>query len=142
MVESMDTSRHFQGGGALIDAANGAAQDAGCDKHAFGIPDVDWPAALVVGELLNLQKLAHRLRDKPVASRQQHHEAVAELLVDEHLAKSSNGPRPALVRLCGWDIEQVYLRALGCRISRVLRVLTTTDSFLRKGEVNILFTYC
>lgn len=111
MVESMDNSRYFQDGDALIDAANGAAQHAGCDKHAFGIPDVCRPAAIMVGELC----------------------------VDEHLAKISDEPRHALVRLWDWDIEHVYLRAIGCGISRVL---TTTDSFLRKGEVNILFTNC
>lgn len=66
MVESMDTSRYFQGGGALVDAANSAAQHARCDKQAFGIPDVDRPAALMV----------------------------CELFVDEHLAKSFDEPRP------------------------------------------------
>jgi len=55
-------------------------------------------SAVVVFQLLDLQNLADGLRDRQVARRQQHHETVVGLLVDDHLRKVLMWSRPALVR--------------------------------------------
>jgi hypothetical protein len=51
---------------------------------------------VVLGQLLDLQDLAHRLRDAQVAGRQQHHEAVARLLVHDHLAEGADVVQPRI----------------------------------------------
>jgi hypothetical protein len=80
---------------ALVHVAHGRAQHAGGVEHALGVPDGDG-LAIVVLELLDLQDLAHRLRDAQVAGRQQHHEAVARLLVDDHLAEGADLVQPGV----------------------------------------------
>ncbi len=70
--------------------ADGSAEDARGVEHALGVPDRDRVTVLVLLDLLDLQDLAHRLRDAQVARRQQHHEAVARLLVDDHLAEGAD----------------------------------------------------
>jgi ABC-type dipeptide/oligopeptide/nickel transport system ATPase subunit len=59
-------------------------------EHAPGVPDGDGLAIGRVFELLDLQDLAHRLRDGQIARGEQDHEAVARLLVDDHLAKGAD----------------------------------------------------
>jgi hypothetical protein len=41
-------------------------------------------------DLFDLQDLAHRLRDAQVAGRQQTHEAIARLFIDDHLAEGAD----------------------------------------------------
>ena len=75
---------------AFEHVAHGRAQHARGVKHAGGVPDRDGFPVVVVGQLLDLQDLAHRLRDAQVAGREQAHEAVARLLVDDHLAEGAD----------------------------------------------------
>lgn len=76
---------------ALVDVAHRRAQHLGSVEHAAGVPDRDRVAALRVSHGFGLQDLAHRLRDRQVAGRQHHHEAVACALVDQHLAEGADG---------------------------------------------------
>jgi len=70
--------------------AHGRAQHAGRIEHALGVPDRDGFARITVLDLLVLQDLAHGLRDRQIARRQQHHEAVARLFIDHHLAERAD----------------------------------------------------
>jgi hypothetical protein len=70
--------------------ANGRTEHARRVKHAFGVPDRDALVLVVVLEFFNLQNLAHRLRNAQVAGRQQHHEAVVRLFVNDHFAKGAD----------------------------------------------------
>jgi hypothetical protein len=70
--------------------ADGRTQHPGRVKHAFGVPDGDGVAVVVVLEFFDLQDFAHRLRNAQVARRQQHHEAVARFFIDDHLAKGAD----------------------------------------------------
>jgi hypothetical protein len=70
--------------------AHGRAQHAGGIEHAGDVPDGQDLAGLLVADVLGLQDFTHRLRDRQIARRQQHHEAVARLLVDHHLAERAD----------------------------------------------------
>ena len=70
------------------------AQHAGCVEHTLGVPDGDGFAVFGFLQLLDLQNLTHRLRNAQVARRQQHHEAVAGLLVNDHLAEGADLVQP------------------------------------------------
>ena len=75
---------------ALVHVAHGSAQHTRGVKHALGVPDGDRFAAIGVFELLDLQDFADRLGDREVARREQAHEAVARLLVDDHFPKGAD----------------------------------------------------
>jgi hypothetical protein len=79
---------------ALVDVAHSCAQHAGGIEHALGVPDGDGLAVFVLLELFHLQDFAHRLRDREVAGRQQHHEALLGLLVHDHLAEGADLVQP------------------------------------------------
>ena len=70
--------------------ANGGTQHAGRIEHALGVPDGDGFTAFVVPELLDLQNLPNRLRNAQVTGRQQDHEAVVALFIDDHLAEGAD----------------------------------------------------
>src|SRR6185369_13297230 len=74
----------------LIDMPHRVAQHPCGVEHAPGVPDGDGLALGALLDLLDLQDLAHRLRDAQVARRQQHHEAVTGTLVDDHLAEGAD----------------------------------------------------
>jgi len=73
----------------LVHPANGRAQHTRGVKHAAGVPDGDGLAVLGVLDLLDLQNLAHRLRNAQVARRQQRHESIARFFVNNHFAKGA-----------------------------------------------------
>ena len=74
------------------------------------VPDRDRRLVAVV-ELLDLQNLAHLLRDRQVARREHDHEAVARPLVDHHLAKGADliqagvGPRVGQEHQAGIELD-------------------------------------
>jgi hypothetical protein len=92
----LDTRLFERCGVTLVNMANGRTQHARRIEHAFCVPDRDRVAVLVLLELLDLQDLAHRLRNAQVAGRQQHHEALARLLVNNHLAESADLVQPGI----------------------------------------------
>jgi hypothetical protein len=73
-----------------VDPAHRAAEHARGVEQALAVPDRQALFVLAGVDLLDLQLLAHRLRDRQVARRQQHHEALTGLLVDHHLAKAGD----------------------------------------------------
>ena len=81
---------------SLVDPADGRTQHPGGVKHAARVPDGDRLAALGVGQLLDLQNLSDRLAHAQVTGRQQHHEALARLLINDHLAKSADLVKPGI----------------------------------------------
>jgi hypothetical protein len=75
---------------AVVHPAHRGAQHPRGIEHAACVPDADRLAVLVVLELLDLQDFTHGLRDRQVAGREQHHEAVVVAFVDDHLAKGAD----------------------------------------------------
>ena len=85
--------------------ANGRAQHAGRVEHAFGVPDGDGLAVRVLLELLHLQDFTYRLGNAQVARRQQHHETIIRLFVNDHLAKGADLVQPGVGARVGEEDE-------------------------------------